>query len=429
MASSGNGRGGARAGGRTTIALGRADVAVAPEREPAVVDRQFLTGALPDDALPDDALPDAAQPDAAHAVALVTVEHGSVPVTARMIARLALYALSIIGLGALTGLVVGGRGAKVYAARADVRYQLTATQPTGFLRQDRNLTTQIILMTARGLLEPIANGAGMTVEDLSRELSVSTVSDSEIIRAEVHDQSKDRAIRLAQAVTSQYLTAAKSSAPAAEQTYLQDKISSIDTRRAAIESERSKLEADRIAEAAGLARVVSGAVIGPASITVLTPSAAFSAVDVGRMVTVIGAGPGGRDLVTTIALYVSPTQVNLATASGNTEALKTATVKIANVNRVDATVSAPGVRETQLAAEDQSMIDQRRDLSGRLDDVMIAKLDAPVVEAVGAPYLLTDPVSPRPEFAAAAGAIAALPVGLFVAALLGRRRSARTARS
>lgn len=65
-------------------------------------------------------------------------------------------------------------------------------------------------------------------------------------------------------------------------------------------------------------RAVTDAAITSAATTLTSATAVFATTDVGRMVVVKGAGPGGSDLVTTIASRTNSTTVTLSDAAGTT---------------------------------------------------------------------------------------------------------------
>jgi uncharacterized protein involved in exopolysaccharide biosynthesis len=71
-------------------------------------------------------------------------------------------------LGAAGGLVGSQVIPATYAARAEVLYPITEEQPTGFLREDRNLTTQLVLMRSRAVLGPAAASAGVELAPVNK---------------------------------------------------------------------------------------------------------------------------------------------------------------------------------------------------------------------------------------------------------------------
>ncbi|MGH3795422.1 MAG: hypothetical protein ACRDSP_11075 [Pseudonocardiaceae bacterium] len=127
-------------------------------------------------------------------------------------------ALTIIILGAGVALAGALMWPKTYAARAEILFPITQGQPTGdALRQDRNLTTQLLLIDGRAVLSPIAAQQGRPVEDLQSQVSAAVVQSSEIIALEVTDRSQDRAVQTAQAIMINYLALSQSGQPTLRQ--------------------------------------------------------------------------------------------------------------------------------------------------------------------------------------------------------------------
>jgi capsular polysaccharide biosynthesis protein len=172
---------------------------------------------------------DAGKPPAA-ASELFTIEseHRGIALAPRDWARFGLYAVVIVLAASLAGYLFGSLGDTVRAARSEVLYQLDAERPTGFLRQDRQLTTQLVTIRSRALLAPVAEEYGLSVDDLSSKLDVSVAEDSEVIRIEVQDRSAARARALADAITREYLARTLPGGAAEARQYLEDQLSQLD---------------------------------------------------------------------------------------------------------------------------------------------------------------------------------------------------------
>jgi hypothetical protein len=117
---------------------------------------------------------------------------------------LALLAIALVGAGAVAGREVADRMPTMYAAHADVLYPLVQEQPTGFLRQDRNLSTQEVLLASRTVLDPVSLAFGIPVEDLADELDTEVVEESEIIRVQFSDTSRAQARKVLVAILARY---------------------------------------------------------------------------------------------------------------------------------------------------------------------------------------------------------------------------------
>lgn len=137
---------------------------------------------------------------------------------------LATAALNLIALAATVIVLAAGltlAGAliwpKTYAARAEILFPITQEQPTGFLREDRSLTTQLVLMRGRAVLGPIAEEQQRSVEDLQEHINVAVLQSSEIIQLEVTDRSPERALQTVQAVVDNYLGLSQAGQPTLRQ--------------------------------------------------------------------------------------------------------------------------------------------------------------------------------------------------------------------
>jgi capsular polysaccharide biosynthesis protein len=199
---------------------------------------------------------------------------------------------------------------KEYAARTELLYQITIEQPTGFLRDDRNLTTQTVLLRSRTVLAPVAAPAGMSVEDLEDKVSVSVVEGSEVLVLEVRDGSRQTAAQLADAITKRYLEVAGQSGQLGVRAYLEKALADV----------RGQLAK--------------------------TPNAA-------------------------------PDRAALA--------------------------------------------NREQELVGQLDNLAVSQLAGPQAQVIVPTYDVADPVSPRPLYAAATGALAGLMIAIVVVAILARR--------
>lgn len=122
--------------------------------------------------------------------------------------RLLLLLVSIIVVGAAAGFVGSLFLPKQFAARAELQYNLSNSVPNELLREDRTLTTQLVLLTSRAVLAPVASANGMTPEDLAKHVSAEVLDSSEIIRVEVRDRTRERAQKLLTGVVGRYLTVA-----------------------------------------------------------------------------------------------------------------------------------------------------------------------------------------------------------------------------
>jgi capsular polysaccharide biosynthesis protein len=240
-------------------------------------------------------------------------------------------AIGLVFVGAGAGYAVSSFGPTKYAARAEVLYEITQEQSTGFLRDDRNLTTQLVLINSRSVLEPVAAAHGLTVQQLSNQLSASLVGSSEVLRFEVRDSDRANAVALVNDVVEQYLKVTKEQGTDEAQSYLEQQRADLKTQ---IDAQRDTI--DRVA----------------------------------------------------------------AKATGLND---------------PALLAAQGELQALLARQD--------DVQQQIDTLTVGQLTKPRIELLVPGYGLDGAVSPRPKFAAAAGALAALIIAGVAVAVIGRRWS------
>jgi capsular polysaccharide biosynthesis protein len=123
--------------------------------------------------------------------------------------RLVLVALILILLGTGAGLAGALALPKTYGARAEILYPIGQDQQGGDpLRQDRQLSTQLVFLKSRAVLGPIAQKQGMQYKELDENLSVEVLQTSEVIQVEAHGSTKESARQTLQAVVDGYLALA-----------------------------------------------------------------------------------------------------------------------------------------------------------------------------------------------------------------------------
>ncbi len=134
---------------------------------------------------------------------------GSGELTSAWQARLVIVALTIILLGTGAGLAGALTLPKTYGARAELLYPSSRDQRGGDpLRQDRQLSTQLVYLKSRAVLGPIAQKQGMQFTDLDRDVSVEVLQNSEVIQVEAQGSTKEAARQTLQAVVDGYIALA-----------------------------------------------------------------------------------------------------------------------------------------------------------------------------------------------------------------------------
>ncbi|MCD2195821.1 hypothetical protein LQ327_20830 [Actinomycetospora endophytica] len=143
----------------------------------------------------------------------------------REIRRLTVIGVLLVLLGGAVGFGASLLWPTEYAGKTSVLYIISQEQPTGFLREDRNLTTQAMLAQSNAVLGPVAAQYGLTAAQLGQKLTVTVPDGSELLNFQVRDPSPDLAVRLADSVTKQYLQISASSQPSSDQMrYLQGQL-------------------------------------------------------------------------------------------------------------------------------------------------------------------------------------------------------------
>jgi hypothetical protein len=123
--------------------------------------------------------------------------------------RLVVLTLTIILLGAAAGLAGALVLPKTYGARAEILYSASQPQQAGDpFQQDRQLSTQLVLLKSRAVLGPIAQKQGRWYEDLDKDVDVSVLENSNVIQVEVHGSTQPDALQTLQAITTGYLALA-----------------------------------------------------------------------------------------------------------------------------------------------------------------------------------------------------------------------------
>ena len=120
--------------------------------------------------------------------------------------RLVLLALTIILLGTAAGLAGALVLPKTYGARAEILYSIGREQGGDPLKQDRQMSTQLVYLKSRAVLGPVAQKQGRQFKDLDKDVSVQVVDNSNVIQVEAHGATKLAALQTLQSVMDGYLT-------------------------------------------------------------------------------------------------------------------------------------------------------------------------------------------------------------------------------
>ncbi|HWN31619.1 MAG TPA: hypothetical protein VNP03_02705, partial [Pseudonocardia sp.] len=138
--------------------------------------------------------------------------------------KLVMLTVVLAVIGAVLGFMAAAVLPSQYAARTTIQYNIAGENTGDFLKTDRNLTTQVVLLTSRNVLAPVASANGVSVDALTRQVSATILSSSDIIQLQVKSSDPTTATTLANAIAKQYLTVANSSGP---QGYLQGQLDAV----------------------------------------------------------------------------------------------------------------------------------------------------------------------------------------------------------
>lgn len=119
--------------------------------------------------------------------------------------RLAVLCVMIVAVGAGAGYIGALVQPKQYAARAELQYKLSQAVPNELLREDRRLSTQLVLLGSRDVLGPVSADNGMAPEELAENVSAQVLAGSEIIEVEVRDRTREHAQMLLTGIIDRYL--------------------------------------------------------------------------------------------------------------------------------------------------------------------------------------------------------------------------------
>lgn len=121
-------------------------------------------------------------------------------------ARLVIAALTIILLGVAAGLAGALVLPKTYGARSEILYSVSQDPQGDPLKQDRELSTQLVYLTSPAVLGPVAKKQGRQFDDLAKDVSVQVLNNSEVIQVEADGPTKAAALQTLQAIVAEYLT-------------------------------------------------------------------------------------------------------------------------------------------------------------------------------------------------------------------------------
>jgi capsular polysaccharide biosynthesis protein len=185
-------------------------------------------------------------------VAVAMFQWKRVPISRKVILRHLAYALAIVL--ACAGLAYGASaaGSKSYGARTEIYFPLNAQLASGsFLREDRALSTQVVVMESHSILDPVAAQFHLSYAALSKKEVVSVLQNSEVIRIEIDDRSASQAKLIAGEIAKSYLKQVPNQDTAIA-AYLNKQIASINNQLGTLTTQFNDLEAKRQGQASAV---------------------------------------------------------------------------------------------------------------------------------------------------------------------------------
>lgn len=121
--------------------------------------------------------------------------------------RVIAVSAGLVLLCVLVAYLVSGAQPTVYGAQADVLYKV----PGSSQEAERQLATQQVLLSSRGVLAPVAERFDVPLAALTASQQVEILAGSEILRLQVRNEDAGLAVRLAQAIADSYIASVSTS--------------------------------------------------------------------------------------------------------------------------------------------------------------------------------------------------------------------------
>ena len=125
--------------------------------------------------------------------------------------------LVLIVAGAAVGAnLYSDRQREIYGGRSEILYEGQEIRTA--VEGERQIATQLALLESASTLAPVAKRFGLTIDDLGDDLSVSSETDSNVLRATVASADPALAVQMTQAVAESYIDQVRAAdAPEIEQ--------------------------------------------------------------------------------------------------------------------------------------------------------------------------------------------------------------------
>jgi uncharacterized protein involved in exopolysaccharide biosynthesis len=129
-----------------------------------------------------------------------------------MVIILAVVSLLIMGISTVPAYYMSSRAETIYGARAMIVFD--AAEDTS----QREIETEMTVLSSRTILEPVARSYGVPIEDLEKAVDVGAQGERDVLQLTVGNRNPEAAQKLAQAIAETYVqSVARSSAGSLEQ--------------------------------------------------------------------------------------------------------------------------------------------------------------------------------------------------------------------
>ena len=157
--------------------------------------------------------------------------------------KVAALAATLIVVSTATAYGIAAVSDTVYGARTDLIYSLDEGVQSQ-TQADRVLSTQMVVLRSRAVLEPVAEQFGLNADELEDATDVELLDDSQVIRVTVADADPEQALAMAESFGERYVDFVTR----ANEQQLIEQIELLEGELEALREERATVE-ERLAEA------------------------------------------------------------------------------------------------------------------------------------------------------------------------------------
>lgn len=160
------------------------------------------------------------------------------------LARLVATALILLLISTAAAYLASAGRPTVYGAQADLLFEV----PGSSQEAERQLATQEVLLSSRGVLAPVAERFDVPLPVLTAAQAVELLPGTQVLRLQVHNEDPDLAVRLTQAIADGYITSVSSDVSGAgseQEREARDQIAELSVTAAAGRARLDEIAAER----------------------------------------------------------------------------------------------------------------------------------------------------------------------------------------